>query len=100
MVRYKIPFDVIEKFFVEKACENKKNGRIVETLAFLVGFRENDIITVTDLVFGQQHGNSISVVDDGDYIKFYVYIQNSHNLVIFVKSILTPTYIFRNSIQL
>ena len=67
MVRYKVPFDAIEKIFVEKASENKKNDLIVETLAFLVGFKENDIVTVTDLVFGKQHGNSISVVDDGNY---------------------------------
>ena len=67
MVQYKVPFDAIEKIFVEKESENKKNDLIVETLAFLVGFKENDIVTVTDLVFGKQHGNSISVVDDGNY---------------------------------
>ena len=67
MVQYKVPFDAIEKIFVEKASENKKNDLIVETLAFLVGFKENDIVTVTDLVFGKQHGNSVSVVDDGNY---------------------------------
>ena len=67
MVRYKVPFDAIEKIFVEKASENKKNDLIVETLAFLVGFKENDIVTVTDLVFGKQHGNLASVVDDGNY---------------------------------
>ena len=69
MIRYKVPFDAIEKFFIEKSSENKKNGKIVETLAFMVGFKENDIVTVTDLVFGQQHGNSFSVTDDGK-IKF------------------------------
>ena len=68
MVQYKVPFDAIEKIFVEKASENRKNDLIVETLAFLVGFKENDIVTVTDLVFGKQHGNSISVVDDGNYV--------------------------------
>ena len=67
MVQYKVPFDAIEKIFVEKASENRKNDLIVETLAFLVGFKENDIVTVTDLVFGKQHGNSVSVVDDGNY---------------------------------
>lgn len=69
MIRYKVPFDAIEKFFIEKSSENKKNGKIVETLAFMVGFKENDIVTVTDLVFGRQHGNSFSVTDDGN-IKF------------------------------
>ena len=67
MVQYKVPFDAIEKIFVEKASENRKNDLIVETLAFLVGFKENDIVTVTDLVFGKQHGNLVSVVDDGNY---------------------------------
>ena len=67
MVRYKVAFDAIEKISVEKASENRKNDLIVETLAFLVGFKENDIVTVTDLVFGKQHGNLVSVVDDGNY---------------------------------
>ena len=50
MIRYKFPFDIIEKFFVEKASENKKNGHCIETLAFLTGFKENGVITVTDMV--------------------------------------------------
>ena len=49
MVRYKVPYDVIEKF-CEKAGANKKNGHHIETLAFLVGFKEDDVITVTDMV--------------------------------------------------
>ena len=67
MVQYKVPFDAIEKIFVEKESENKKNDLIVETLPFLVGFKENDIVTVTDLVFGKQHGNLVTVVDDGNH---------------------------------
>ena len=49
MVQYKIPYEYMEKFW-EKASENKKNGHYIETLAFLVGFKENEIITVTDIV--------------------------------------------------
>ena len=49
MVRYKVPYDVIEKF-CEKAGANKNNGHHIETLAFLVGFKEDDVITVTDMV--------------------------------------------------
>ena len=49
MVRYKVPYDVIEKF-CEKAGANKKNGHHIETLAFLVGFKEDDVITITDMV--------------------------------------------------
>ena len=71
MVRYKVPYDVIEKF-CEKAGANKKNGHHIETLAFLVGFKEDDVITVTDMVFGQQQGNLIRVEDHG---KFFIHIE-------------------------
>ena len=49
MVQYKVPYEYMEKFW-EKASENKKNGHHIETLAFLVGIKENEIITVTDMV--------------------------------------------------
>ena len=64
MIHYKIPNEVIEQF-CEKACQNKKNGHFIETLAFLVGFKENYVITVTEIVFGQQTATSISVDDNG-----------------------------------
>ena len=76
MVRYKVPYDVIEKF-CEKAGANKKNGHHIETLAFLVGFKEDDVITVTDMVFGQQQGNLIRVEDHGKF--FY-----THHCYVFV----------------
>ena len=66
MVKYKVPNDVISRF-CEKAGKNKKNGNFIETLAFLVGFKENDVITVTDIVFGKQEASSISVDDHGKH---------------------------------
>ena len=60
MVQYNIPDDVIAKF-CQKAGENRK----IETLGYLVGFKNCDIITVTDLVFPRQRGTSTFVDDEG-----------------------------------
>lgn len=60
MVSYNIPTDVIEKFS-QKASKNSK----VETLAFLVGFKNDHIITVTDLVFPRQKASCVLVEDEG-----------------------------------
>ena len=64
MLQYKVPNLVIQRF-CEKACQNKKNGHFIETLAFLVGLKESNVITVTDIVFGQQTATSINVDDHG-----------------------------------
>ena len=37
----------------------------VQTLGFLVGFKIDDIITVTDIVFGKQNAYKYKVSDDG-----------------------------------
>ena len=60
MVSYNIPNDVIEKFS-QKASENLK----VETLAYLIGFKNDYIITVTDLVIPRQKASAILVDDEG-----------------------------------
>ena len=60
MVSYNIPRDVIEKFS-QKASENSK----IEILAYLIGFRNDYIITVTDLVFPRQKASCILVEDEG-----------------------------------
>ena len=60
MVQYNIPYDVIAKF-CQKAGENRK----IETLAYLVGFKNCDIVTVTDLVFPRQTGTATSCNDEG-----------------------------------
>ena len=49
MTSYKVPNNLF-RLFLEKACQNKKNNHFIETLAFLVGYKENDSITVTDIV--------------------------------------------------
>ena len=60
MVQYNIPDDVIAKF-CQKAGENRK----IETLGYLVGFKNCDIITVTDFVFPRQRGTGTFVDDEG-----------------------------------
>ena len=62
MVKYNIPRDVIGKF-CQKASENKR----IQTLAYLVGFKNNDIITVTDIIFPQQNATSTFCEDKGKY---------------------------------
>ena len=58
-LQYKIPKKVFEEFM--KRAKLKK----VQTLGFLVGFKIDDIITVTDIVFGKQNAYKYKVNDDG-----------------------------------
>ena len=43
--------------------ESKSEGKHVETIAFLIGFRENDALTATDITFQAQQGTSTHVVN-------------------------------------
>ena len=58
-LQYKIPKKVFEEF------KKRANLKKVQTLAFLVGFKIDDIITVTHIVFGKQNAFKHKVYDDG-----------------------------------
>ena len=58
-LQYKIPKKVFEEF------KKRANLKKVQTLAFLVGFKIDDIITVTHIVFGKQNAFKYKVYDDG-----------------------------------
>ena len=64
--KYKIPTKFIDSF-LEVAAKNKSelDGRHVETLGFLIGTKEGNLITATDLIFPKQKGNSAIVSDEG-----------------------------------
>ena len=76
MVQYKIPYEYMEKFW-EKASENKKNGHYIETLAFLVGFKENEIITVTDIVSSNTYNFFKQLHDLQLYFYFFRFLANN-----------------------
>ena len=64
--KYKIPEAFINCFHKE-AAKNKSltSKRHLETLAFLIGVKNENEITATDLIFPKQRGNSALVVDEG-----------------------------------
>ena len=65
-LKYKIPTKFIYSF-LDVAAKNKSelDGRHVETLGFLIGTKEDNLITATDLIFPKQKGNSALVTDEG-----------------------------------
>ena len=67
--KYKIPTKFIDSF-LEVATKNKSelDGRHVESLAFLIGTKDGNLITGTDLIFPKQRGNSALVTDEGNLI--------------------------------
>ena len=69
MYKYKVPSDIIGSFH-SVASENysKNDGKHIETLAFLAGFREENVFTVTDIVFPKQNGGPMHVDDQGKLI--------------------------------
>ena len=66
MYKYKVPSDIIGSFH-SVASENysKDDKKHIETLAFLAGFREENVFTVTDIVFPKQTGGPMKVDDEG-----------------------------------
>ena len=66
MYEYKVPRDIIGSFY-SVASENysKDDHKHIETLAFLAGFREENVFVVTDIVFPRQNGGPMHVDDQG-----------------------------------
>ena len=64
--KYKIPAKFIDSF-LKVAAKNKSelDGRHVESMAFLIGTKDGNLITATDLIFPKQKGNSALVTDEG-----------------------------------
>ena len=66
---YKIPESFI-KCFTEYATKNKSpiDQKHIETLAFLVGYKEDNEIIGSDLVFPKQRGGISDVEDHGKFL--------------------------------
>ena len=66
MYKYHVPSDIITSFYsVASQNYSKEDHKHIETLAFLAGFREGNVFTVTDIVFPKQEGGPMHVDDKG-----------------------------------
>ena len=65
-MKYFLPQRVV-KTFLSHAVGNlsREDSRHIETLAFLIGRKSGNDLTVTDIIFPQQKGNSDRVDDIG-----------------------------------
>ena len=65
-IMYIISDDLISQF-VKVAGNNTsiQDGQHLETLAFLLGYSENDNLIATDLIFPKQEGQASNVDDQG-----------------------------------
>ena len=62
---YLIPFQVIKQFELVASENYSSDGEHVETLAYLVGYRSNENLIGSHLIFPEQEGSSNSVDDLG-----------------------------------
>ena len=68
--KYKIPSKFIDSFLsIATKNKSKLDGRHVETIGFLIGTKEGNLLTATDLIFPKQKGNSALVTDEGELIE-------------------------------
>ena len=65
---YIIGSDLIPQFIKVSSNNRGQDGHHVETLAFLVGYSNNDNYIATDLIFPPQHGQPHKVEDLGKQI--------------------------------
>ena len=64
-ISYLIPSNIINVFAEEALNNVGPNGRHLETLALLVGRRENGTIIADEIIFPKQTGFESFVNDDG-----------------------------------
>jgi hypothetical protein len=63
-----IPVNAIEQFVQVARTNTDCNGKVVETLAYLIGVMENGNIRGTEILFPNQTGDFSKVVDNGRQI--------------------------------
>ena len=68
---YIIGDDLLSQF-TKVAVKNTsiQDGQHVETLAFLLGYLDNDNLIATDIIFPKQHGQAHKVDDEGILLYF------------------------------
>ena len=66
LIMYYIPSDVIEKFLtIGTKNVSFEDSNLVETLAFLVGYKKGTDYYATHIIFPEQHGEAFKVEDKG-----------------------------------
>ena len=65
---YIIPEDLLRKFRNIAANNHSINGKHVETLGFLLGYKSEENLIATDLIFPQQDATCSRVDDKGKLI--------------------------------
>ena len=59
------PNNLIEEFFKRAVKEKDDKGFPKELMAFVAGYKENDILIATELIFPEQSGDASNVDDEG-----------------------------------
>ena len=65
---YIIPADLLRKFRDVSGSNYSKQAKHVETLAFLLGYKSEENLIATDLIFPQQDATCSRVDDKGKLI--------------------------------
>ena len=59
------PDNIIEEFFKRAVKERDANGFPKELMAFVAGYKENNVLIGTELIFPEQSGTTTDVDDEG-----------------------------------
>jgi hypothetical protein len=61
-----IPQQFVEEFTAVASNNVDQSGKLIETLALLVGYKDGAKIQATELLFPNQYGDASKVVDNGN----------------------------------
>ena len=64
-MRYFLPQKVITAFLYHAVNNHEGNGNHIETLAFVIGKRDGEDVTATEIMFPQQEGTPSHVQESG-----------------------------------
>ena len=78
-ITYRIPSNIIDLFAEESLKNVGQNGKHLETLALLIGKRDQNVITTDEIIFPSQTGYDSNVNDDG---KFSIQIVKTYQSLI------------------
>ena len=71
---YKIPKEVLRKFHHVSARNRLENGKHIETLALLFGYKSESNFIGTHLIFPEQEGTCSRVDDKGKFFLYIIYL--------------------------
>ena len=70
---YIIPSELLRKFRDVSGSNYSKNSKHVETLGFLLGYKSEENLIATDLIFPQQDATCSRVDDKGKLFFYNIY---------------------------